>query len=598
MRAHALALASLFACGCYLSHGRDAQPDARVPAPRADAGAPLDAGADGGPDVEVVCRLTRLGEAVVRDPRTHSAQAPDAVWTGDALAIAMMEGGGDTSHPLVTMVELAPDLSRVGEPRTIGEEAHGWGELDLAAGGLTLCWHGDPGGPGRTMLRQVLEDGRLGPRRDHDRAGEACLDLVAMGDRALVAWRRRVEVEGGFAIETHAQLIAPDGAPMGDSLWLATAPYPGRSIDLFAGHGSFFAALSPSDSTVRVLEIARDGRVSREVELLLSDARGAAIAATEDRVALLVGMGPPEVRSLALLVLDRALRPLGEPRVLSDGAPTTLSASIEPAPDGWIVAWADGHQPSTSVTLLHLDPDGLAREPRVRVHQGSNSGYGGPSMTRHEDELYLALSRSDESGHEGVIAQRWRCERSEPDACAPIEIVEGDCDADEPAAWRWTGTHCAPVSCPSACAGEGCDRLAPSRFACLADHAGCAVSTCDGRLAPSLIDRACVASTSVREGDPLRVTVSRDVECPCGASLACAARVEGPFALVLEAALCAPPVDCDCGPGIVETLSATCELPPLSAGMWQVRAEGGVRLALEVVPPWHTAPSTPACSRD
>lgn len=592
VRACLLASLSILASGCYLSHGRGAEADSGRPVTNDDGG--TDGGVDAGP---IACTLERIAEVVVRDPLTHSAQAPDAVWTGRAVAVAMMEGGGDTSHPIVTMVEVSPDLSEVGEPRTIGEEAHGWGELDRTPGGLTLCWHGDPRGRGRTMVRQVLDDGRLGPRRDHDPDGESCLDLVAIGDRALLAWRRHVEVPDGVLIETRAQVIAPDGAPLGESILLATAPYPGRSIDLFAAPDAFFAALSPVEGVVRVLEIALDGRVVREAERRVPDARAVSVAATDDHVALLIGTGPAEVRSLGVLVLDRALTWHGGVRAISDGAPTTLYATIEPAPDGWLVVWSDGYQPSTSVTMLHLDREGLAREPRVRAHHASNSGYGGPSVARNGDELYVALSRSEATGAEGIVLQRWRCAPGARDACAPVEIEEGDCDGEEQAAWRWTGTHCAPVSCPSACGGLDCDRLAPSLGACLSDHERCAVSTCDGALAESPIDRACVPATSIRRGEPLTVTVSRAVECPCGASLQCAVRVEAPFVLRVEPALCVPPLDCDCGPGMLETLSATCALPPLSAGSWTLVGEGVEPLAIEVVPPWEVPPPrTPACS--
>ncbi|HEY8430679.1 MAG TPA: hypothetical protein VIL20_20005 [Sandaracinaceae bacterium] len=587
MHGFLLVLAAALLGGCYLSHGRGRpyDPDAAVDV---DASVP-DAGS-------IACALRRLGETTVRAPAEHAAQAPDVVWTGDAVAVAMAEGGGGFGHPIVTMVEVTPDLSHVSEPRTIGEESHGWGELDLTSDGLAVCWHGDPGGRGRTMIRRVREDGTLGSPRDVDPDGEACLDLVAAGDRMLVAWRRRVDVGGEVQVETRVQVVDAEGAPVGDAIALASAPYPGRSVDLAAADGAFFAALSPENGWVRVLEIARDGHVVRDDVAPIPDARAAAVAVDGDRVALLVGTGPVDVRSLWLFFMDRSFLPSAPPRPLSDGAPTAVFASIEPAPDGWLVTWSDGHQPSTSVTMLHVDRDGFAREPRVRAHGGPNSAYGGPSVARAGDEIYLALARSEVGGFEEVAVQRWRCEPAALDACAPLEVVTGPCGGGEPVAWRWNGADCEPVECPSTCVGEGCDRLAPSRDACLTDRVLCSRTSCDGTESPTRIDGACVDSASVREGEALRVRIERTVECPCGATLECAARVEAPFELVLDTSLCAPPLACDCGPGSAVTLTATCELPPLSAGTWTVRGEGVASLVIEVVSPWETPMRSPACA--
>ncbi len=582
----------LMAEGCYLSHGR--RSDAAVPG-ELDGGLPplRDAGPDAPP---IPCRLERMTEVTLRDPGTHAAQAPDAVWTGSELAVAMMEGGGDTSHPVVTMVTASANLSEVSRPRTIGEESHGWGEIEAAGGAITLCWHGDPGGDGRTMIRQVLDGAELGPRRDHDPEGEACLDLVASADHLLVAWRHPVGTGGDTMIETRAQVVLLDGEPIGEPLVLARGPYPGRSVALAATTETFFAAVSPEDGTLRVLEISAVGDVLREQELIGPDLRGASIAADGERVALLIGRGPPEVRALDVLVLDRRLAPMGTPRTLADGAPTATSGSIHTGPAGWVVTWVEGYRPGTALTMLRLDRAGNAQEPRVRAFTGTNSGYGGPALARNGNELYLAFSATPGDSYDRLLAQHWACVASAVDVCAPQEAFDGLCHGGEPVMWRWDGSDCVPLQCWSSCGGPDCDRVASSRFGCLSDHAVCMRSSCEGTTEPAPIGRACADSVSVRAGDAVRVNVERTMECPCGASLSCSVSVAEPFVLALETTMCRPPIDCDCAPGIPETLRASCDLPPLSAGTWTVRGDGVEPLTITVVEPWEMPTPEAACS--
>jgi hypothetical protein len=248
--------------------------------------------------------------------------------------------------------------------------------------------------------------------------------------------------------------------------------------------------------------------------------------------------------------------------------------------------------------LLHVDREGNAVEPRFTFHDGDNSGYGGPSLARVERDLYLGLSTSGASSEE-VHLQRWTCEEAPHERCAPQDAVDVGCDeTGEIARWRWTGARCALVSCPSACAGQDCADLAESRFACESDHATCAMAAeCRGETIDAPPARLCLPRASLRHDEPMVVTLSAEVECPCALTLTCRALVTGPFEIELDTGACQDMAECEpCAPGTIETLRARCELPPLGVGTWSIRSDGEALLDLEVVPRWETPSGEEVCS--
>jgi hypothetical protein len=589
-RVRFLLLVSLLSSGCYLSHRLPPEPEGR----REDAGvaSALDAGTleiDAG---SPRCSLVPFGEVQVRDARTHYTQAPDIVWNGDGVTVVMAESGGDLGHSFVSMANVSADLTSVSEHVVAGDEAHGWGEVARIGDALGLCWSGDPGSRTVKTLYRSIAAGALGPRVDHDLDGEACLDLAAAGDRLLMLWRRRVD--GGEVIATLAQVIRSDGAPVGEPIELARGEYPGRSALVTTLGDSFFAAVSSADGAVRVLEVSREGAVANEATVAIDDARGAAIAAAHDRVALVVLSGPQEARSSWLATFDRSLARRGTPRRLTDGAPSAIQPAIAPLPDGWLVAWSEEHQPSTAMILAHVDVDGAPREPRIVAHRGDNSGYGGPSIAVDGSRAYVALSHEiDGMEPEQVFVQGWRCDPGEEDPCAPEEVLPAACEP-EPVGWYWDGRECVALHCPSFCGGEDCDRLAPSRFACLADRSACTPPRSCEPL--EVIDRACMNSRVIGERVGERtIRVERTVECACATELACNVRVAAPFELTLETSACERAVACACERGVVGT---TCHLPALSAGTWTISSPGLAPFPIEVRAPWESFELAPFCTDD
>lgn len=559
--------------------------------PEPDGGMPFDAGADAG-ILAVGCALEPFGEVQLVDSTGHSSQAPDLAWNGDGVSAVVMEGGGDTSHPFVTLVEISPLLTRIGGPIVAGPEAHGWGEIATASRELALCYHGDPGGRGRTIYRRVREDRELGPIEDIDPAGESCLDLAVAGGSVLVLLRHTDE---SGLVETRAVTMSLDGAPIGEPLALALAPYPGRNATVTSDGSSFYIAVADAD--VRIWRTSPDGEVLDEARIASVDARTAMALPAHGRVALLVGRGPPEVRRLSLAMLTPDLAALGTPpRELTDGAPSAAGATIEALPDGFLIAWSDEHQPSNALALLHVDVSGAPREARVVAHRGQNSGYGGPSIAAEGANVYVGYSRAvGSSGIEHVFVEGWRCEPAELDPCAPQRIVEAECDTPERAAWRWDGRECQPVLCASGCSGPDCDRLAPSEHACAVDHAECVSDRACAPEPVEFLDRWCTSNLTPNERDPMSIRVDRTVECACATQLDCTVRVVEPFRIALDVTSCLLPVACAC---TRERVSATCHLPALSAGTWTIESAGLAAVPIEIAEPWETAPITPFCTDD
>jgi hypothetical protein len=126
--------------------------------------------------------------------------------------------------------------------------------------------------------------------------------------------------------------------------------------------------------------------------------------------------------------------------------------------------------------MLHLDPEGLPREPRRVLHVGTNSGYGGPSLAAADDQLFIGLSRyPDDRTMEHVFLLRYGCVPGELDVCAAQDAsLPAVCDDEDWRRWVWTGVECLELhGCEGDCVGADCDRLARTAWDCAADRQFC-----------------------------------------------------------------------------------------------------------------------------
>jgi hypothetical protein len=126
--------------------------------------------------------------------------------------------------------------------------------------------------------------------------------------------------------------------------------------------------------------------------------------------------------------------------------------------------------------LLHVDPSGVPRQPRMLLVEGQNSGYGGPSLVHVGGDLYAAFSRyPDGEWLEQVWLDRWTCTPGEMDVCAAQDAAADGLDVCESPVlygWMWDGSACLKVEGCS-CAGEDCDALARTARECASDRTHC-----------------------------------------------------------------------------------------------------------------------------
>lgn len=99
---------------------------------------------------------------------------------------------------------------------------------------------------------------------------------------------------------------------------------------------------------------------------------------------------------------------------------------------------------------------------------------------------------------------------------------------------------------------------------------------------PARIDRACVPGDSgfAPVGSPFHLEVAVD-GCFCEGAVYCDARIAEPGVLALRTSQCPDAADCD---ECIPTLTASCAIPPLAEGRWEVRVNGAPGFDLEARP--------------
>jgi hypothetical protein len=483
--------------GCWLSYaeqsgedaGRDVVPDrgdspldvADAPhdLPDAPADAPTDEAEAETIDAVAACLYEPVGGELRVGEGDLSTDAPRIFWTGSELAVTMFaSSGGGYGHSYVGISSVPADLSSHTPLRSIGEESHGWGEVAPTGDGFGLCWHADPGYDSATYFRRHAMDGTpVTTWSPFDPDGEACLALVHAGGRFAVAWRHwNVEGEESF-IDSRVGVLDGSGTLVATPIDLGIRQeYPGRT-PLLAANGPEFLVGWPASDGVELHRLTADGAPTLLGTLPATGAVNGKLAVADDRLALAWLSGERDHRGLRFQVFGTDLRPREEPLWIEEDGAGASNADVVPVPDGWVLLWHRGSYPDEQVAMvLHLDPDGLPREPRRTLYVGVNSGYGGPSGAAVDDELFVGLSHyPDGSGLEQVFVRRFDCVPGERDVCAAQDADIPVRCADELAlGWKWDGSQCLELrGCETDCVGADCDRLARSRWDCLSDRQLC-----------------------------------------------------------------------------------------------------------------------------
>jgi hypothetical protein len=407
--------------------------------------------------------------------------APQLFWNGSEVGVVPMDSGGDWTHIFVGLINVAPDLSSQSDEIMVGEESHGWGEPAWTGEALGLCWHSDPGMVGRTAFRLLdREGGQIGPRADLDYDGEACLDLAFGAGRFLASWRHWTQVGEDFLVDTRIQMLDGQGNPHGEPMDVARNDYPGPSPSLIYNGSEFLAAIGQNDE-VRIRWINAEGQVVREQAFSAPMAAHCAVAQQGDRIAVAWATGERYQRDLHVRVFDTALLPVAGEFIIAPEGAGAADPDLHAGPDGWVLTWYQG--PSTNENeisaayLLHLDLDGMPRQPRLVLHEGPNSGYGGPDMAVNGTDLWVGISHypSASPGWEQVFVLRYGCAEGTMDICAPQDAsLPVVCDDGMPLGWKWNGTGCEElVGCETDCVGADCDSLALTEWDCRADRFFC-----------------------------------------------------------------------------------------------------------------------------
>ena len=485
----AAGLALLLLTGCYLSAGRShvmpADGSSTEDAAREDA--PLDVAPDEGPgepDVETddgeedmpepACLLRFSGVRRLFDDG-HETVAPDLHWNGGEVGVALMESGGDTGHSFVSLVNVLPDLTAQGSLQMIGEESHGWGETAWTGDALGLCWHSDPGFVGRTGFRLHDRNGAaLIERVDLDLEGEACLDLAFGGGRFLAAWRHVEQVGTEFMVDPRLQVLDSGGLPVGETLSLERSLYPGFRPSIAHDGEQFVVAMAAGDR-IDLSWLSPDGEITRTESLPMA-ASFTDAAVGDGGIALAWLSGEQGLRGLTLSFLDQDFQ-ITSTLVVSPEGTGAGHPDLIPVDDGFFLAWYQGPDDDPAAMLLHVDPTGFPREPRIVMHEGPNSGYGGPALLSAGSSLYAGVSYPppDSSYFEQVHLLWFDCVPGERDVCAPqVAALPVVCPDPVSLGWKWDGSACVElVGCAADCEGEDCGRLARTDWECAADRRFC-----------------------------------------------------------------------------------------------------------------------------
>jgi hypothetical protein len=485
-------VAGLSPAGCYLSYaergGADATGDAGADreerAPDVPAEVPLDVSGDDAEDegetidVTAACRYEPLGALQIGEG-DFETEAPHVFWTGSDVAVTMFATGGSmVEHIHIAMSNVAPDLSSHTALRTIGEESHGWGEVARAEDSFGLCWNADPGYDGATYFRRHALDGTaVTTWSPVDPDGEACLALAYGGGRFAATWRHaRIEGEA-YSIDTRVAVLDVSGALVAEPVDLAVAQdYPGVT-PMLAWTGEDFLVLRPADDALEVSRLSTSGVLSPAGRIRAPGAVYGAMAFAGGRFAVAWQAGERGERGLRFQVFGAGLAPAGDELVVEEDGAGAAGPDVAAVADGWVLAWTRGGYPEEQVAmLLHVDPDGLPREPRRVLHVGTNSGYGGPSLAPASDQLFIGLSRYPESrAMEQVFLLRYGCVPGAPDVCAAQDAsLPARCTDEISLGWMWTGTGCLELlGCEGDCIGADCDRLAHTAWDCASDRQFC-----------------------------------------------------------------------------------------------------------------------------
>ncbi len=341
----------------------------------------------------------------------HASNAPRLYSDGEMVGVVFMEGGGDTWHPLVSLVRVTPDLSAQTDLVVIGEESHGWGEPSWTGSALGLCWHTDPGMVGRTAFRMhSMEGAPIGGMVDLDPGGEACLGLVHGSGSFLASWRRFVDDPGGTTTATMIGLLGGDGSPLAEPMELARGDYPGPTPELIAMPDGWLVVWAAS-GIVSATWLSRSGAVIAERSMDLPGASFCRAAGREGRMALACTISGRDTSSVVFLVADESLAILAGPVHLTPDGIGTGGPDVAAVTDGWAIAWHEGDWTDEWAFLAHLDPDGGERQPRLVLREGRNSGYGGPELLALGRDLYVGIScyPTPEESFEQVYLQRLEC---------------------------------------------------------------------------------------------------------------------------------------------------------------------------------------------
>jgi len=481
-------------CGCYLSTGRSFSLEADAPS--------IEDAADRDPDwhdpdavtdpvlddtiedmdVEpepVTCLYEPSGALqVAGQSNDHETIGPRAYWNGETLGVLMFETWPFGPHAYIGLVNVEPDLSSSSTPRLVGEEAHGWAEPAWTGEALGLCWHPDPGMVGRTSFRLVDRDGNaLGDRVDIDFDGEACTGLAYGGGRFLMAWRHWASVDDDLQVISRIQLLDGAGSPLGEPVDLVQTDYPGATPALAWTGSEFLVALAMDDIELRWISL--EGVVLRREQVDGGPgARYLRMALSEDgSIALAWLTGEYGERGLHFGIYDPGLTPLvSDFVVLPDGSDASLP-DIRRAGSGWVIVWQEGPWDDSVAMLLHVDAQGLPEAPRLVLHDGANSSYGGPIAVPVGRELFVAISYPPSPGDswEQIHVLKFLCAPGSTDICGPQDAaVTVSCDDPATLGWRWTGSTCEELTgCEGDCTGEDCARLSRTEWDCRSDRQLC-----------------------------------------------------------------------------------------------------------------------------
>ena len=470
--------------GCYLLHERPvlagSEPDA---GPRPDGAlAPLDATP---PDAALpprACAYEPRGE-LQATASPFAAHSPVIGWDGEQVGLVVMESDGDIPHPIITHTRLAPDLSRMPAAlRLAGEESHSWGEAAWDQDvGFAVCWSSDAGGASHTAFRVRSASGEpLSPRVALGERGSACEGLARAHRRRRWGAVFRAVHEGGL-VSMRFAIVDDSGAIVRAIDLDEPTDYPGRGAFLSADADSFVVGQIHAGAGLELTRYTADGVVLASRLLPRPDVTWASLASDAmGGLGVALRVGARESAGLRFVALSDEFVERGPERILVSEGRGVAHPHVSAVPDGWAVIWveqSDRSTPATGALLAHLDHEGRALEPRRRVREGANSGYGGPSLLSHGSALYAAIAHPTDAEplrSEQAFVQRLDCVAPAPDRCAPLDAVSSGDDCVFDAGWTWTGAACAPVVC--SCLGAQCDRVSATEEECLSDHADCPTS--------------------------------------------------------------------------------------------------------------------------